>query len=132
MKSQEINPEKKFWFVVLSCFTFLIVFSGWFFSFRDLWHSTNLSFRFNRLTEVKQGLGNITTDFKEGVQEDTAVIEPVLEQATAEILEQKKQEEAAKEVVGEIMKDNLNNSGEEIAPETNQVSPAVDGGATSN
>lgn len=120
MKSREVDPEKKFWFIVLSSITIIIVGTGWFFSFRNLWHSTNLSFSFKKVDELQQGMGNIANDLKEGIQEESAALDPALLKAAAEISEEKKQAAAAKEIVGEIMKDNLNSANESITNTNSQ------------
>jgi hypothetical protein len=72
MKSREIEPEKKFWFIILSVVAILAVGVGWFFSFRNLWQAANLSFGFNKVSEFKQGLDNITSDIKDDLQQDVA------------------------------------------------------------
>lgn len=107
MKSKEIAPEKKFLFVVLSVFTAVIVLTGWFFSFRDSWRAANLSLDFSKVAEVKDGVSNIASDLKEGVQENTAILEPVIDETVEVLREKQAQEAAAKETIGEIMAEQL-------------------------
>ncbi|MFH1253037.1 MAG: hypothetical protein V1664_01750 [Candidatus Uhrbacteria bacterium] len=122
MKKPEVNPKKKIWFITLSSVTIVLVLVGWFFSFRDSWRAANLSFSFSKLTEVKQGVGEITSEFKEKTQEDAAVLEPVIDQATEALREKQKQEAAAKEVIAEVMKENLE-TGIEVPVVNNEVQP---------
>lgn len=97
MEIKRPEPKKKIQIIVLTALTFTLVLIGWFFSFRDHLRQLDFSFSFSRLKEVKNNIKEITSDFKDNMQEITPEVDSAARTLNETILEGQYDEESQKD-----------------------------------
>lgn len=121
MENKKNEAKNKTLFIICSVLTIGLVLTGWFFSFRDTWRGRNFSFTgFQKVGELKDGVKDISTEFKNNIESTTDGVGTGLQEATDALRESYEQQEQIKEVIGENMKNNLANQYEETQ-ENNQA-----------
>ncbi|MFA6131900.1 MAG: hypothetical protein WC702_02410 [Patescibacteria group bacterium] len=123
MRINKLPANRQTVFYVSVGLTICLALVGWFFSFKKSWANLNLSSKntLTQMSEIKNGMQDIGSDLKSGLQEPVSEVTPVIGDAVEVLGEATEQRKEASNIVGEIMKENLENQYGETQ-ENNQAS----------
>ena len=111
MRINKPPRDRQIIFYVSMTVTIGLVLGGWFFSLNKTWNNINLSSKnnFSQVADLSEGMQDIGSDFKNDLQEPADEIAPVLNETIQAVGEAAKQRNEASNLMGELMKENLEN-----------------------
>jgi len=109
MRINKPPRDRQIIFYVSMTVTIGLVLGGWFFSLNKTWNNINLSSKnnFSQVADLSEGMQDIGSDFKNDLQEPADEIAPVLNETIQAVGEAAKQRNEASNLMGELMKENL-------------------------
>lgn len=124
MRINPLPPRRQMFFFVSVGIAVVLAAVCWFFSFKQNWAAVKFSQdSFSQFIELKEEVQEIGADLKTGAQESAAVIAPSAEQAIGDLTEAALQRKEAADLVGGLMKENLETENQYGETQENSQTP---------
>jgi hypothetical protein len=108
MRIKPLPPRRKTVFYTSVGLAVTLAAVGWFFSFKQNWAMIKFSpDSFSKLSELKEGVQEIGADLKNGAEVSVTTVAPDIKETVSDITAAVEQRKEAANLVGDIIKENL-------------------------